>query len=157
MVTYRKRKWIPRSRNTPKGLFSNEYHIFLQIITEFPEELTSYGLTEENLLTALQQVGDSLSVDLKLTQTPSVRFYQSLHNLLKKKTFAGFTNKTLIGMLYLEIDTFLRAKGGRADNIYRFVENLSKVPPDQPVNYRIELATQNQNYESRNGTLSRNT
>lgn len=115
-------------------------HFLADQATEFPEELTSYGLTEENLLAALQQVGDGRSVDLKLTQTPTVRFYQSLHKLLKKKAFARFTNKTLIGKFYLEIDPFLRAKGGRADNIYRFVENMSKVPPDQPVNYRIELA-----------------
>ena len=58
---------------------------------------------------------------------------------MKKKPFARFTNKTLIGKFYLEIDPLLRAKGGCADNIYRFVENLSKAPPDQPVNYRMEL------------------
>ena len=33
---------------------------------------------------ALHHLGDGLSVDLKLTQTPAVCFYQSLHNLLKE-------------------------------------------------------------------------
>ena len=107
--------------------------------TEFPKELTDYGLTEESLLTALQKVCGGVPIDLELTQTLTVGFYRSLHN----RPFTRFTNKTLIGKFYLEIDPFLRAKGSRADNVYRFIENLSTtqhLPSDQPVNYKIEQA-----------------
>ena len=75
----------------------------------------------------------------RLTRIPVNGFYQSLHHFLKKGPCTCSANKSLISELYVAIDPYLKAKGGRPDNIYRFVENLAKLPAHHPVNYRAEL------------------
>ena len=75
----------------------------------------------------------------RLTRIPVNGFYQSLHHFLKKWPCTRSANKSLISELYVAIDPYLKAKGGRPDNIYRFVENLAKLPAHHPVNYRAEL------------------
>ncbi len=58
---------------------------------------------------------------------------------MTQKKFFGILTKTSIGNFYTQIDHFLKAKSTRADNIYRFVDSLAALPPDQLVNYRREL------------------
>ena len=52
---------------------------------------------------------------------PTIGFYRGLHHYLKQHFKA---TKTLIGKLYSGIDSNLKEKGSRPDNIYRFVERI---------------------------------
>ena len=49
---------------------------------------------------------------------PTISFYRALHHYLKQHF------KAAIGKLYCGIDSHLKEKGGRPDNIYRFVERI---------------------------------
>ena len=104
-------------------------------------ELKAYGLTEEVLLTVFRQACVGQSVCWKLTSIPAISFYQTLHKYLKKWPLTRTATNSTVAKFYVAIDPFLKAKGCRPDNTYRFIENLTKlqVPPDQPVNYRHEL------------------
>ena len=52
---------------------------------------------------------------------PIIGFYRALHCYLKQHFK---TSKTAIGKLYCGIDSYLRLKGSRPDNIYQFVERI---------------------------------
>lgn len=54
---------------------------------------------------------------------------------VKKWHVTRNATKTAIGLLYLSIDPNLREKGGRPDNIYRFIDKLSDKIPDIPMFY----------------------
>ncbi len=71
----------------------------------------------------------------KLTSIPTVGFYQALHGFLKQWPLTSKVSKRQIAVFYMSIDTKLRAKGSRPDNIYRFIDNLSKNPSDQVMYY----------------------
>ena len=60
-----------------------------------------------------------------LRTTPKAQFYQLLHSFLKKWTKTRQSTKILIGKLYLAIDENF---AGRPDNVYRYVDSLSKAP-----------------------------
>ena len=103
---------------------------------EYPEELRAHGLTEEVLLSTFQQIlSGAESVDWQLISTPTTHFYQSLHRYLKKWPVSSRSSKILIGKFYISIDAQLRAKASRPDNVYRFIERISKSKSDQFVDY----------------------
>lgn len=52
---------------------------------------------------------------------PTIGFYRALHHYLKQHFKA---TKTAIGKLYCGIDSNLKEKGSRLDNMYRFVERV---------------------------------
>ena len=102
----------------------------------FPEELVSYGLSEELLNETFCQACEGLPVGWQLKCIPKVGFYQVLHRVLKRWPLASRVNKCTIGEFYIAIDARLKAKGSRLDNIYRFIDNLSaKIPSDQVMQY----------------------
>ena len=103
---------------------------------KFPEELSLYGLTEELLASTFSQVlNNEKSLSWKLSSTPTVGFYHALHRYLKRWPTTSRTTKIAIGKFYIAIDPNLKAKGGRPDNIYRFIEKVSQSETDQLVNY----------------------
>ena len=92
----------------------------------FAQELLSYGLSEEVLTASFQQVCAGEPVGWKLTCIPTIGFYKALHRFLKQWPLSSKVTKCKIAEFYMAIDAKLRAKGGRPDNIYRFIENLTK-------------------------------
>ena len=66
---------------------------------------------------------------------PTVRFYRVLHHFLKQWPLTSKASKRTVAEFYLAIYSKLKAKGSRPDSIYRFVEGLSKLHPDQAVYY----------------------
>ena len=92
----------------------------------FPQELLSYGLSEEVLTASFQQVCAGEPVGWKLTCIPTIGFCKALHRFLKQWPLSSKVTKCKIAEFYMAIDAKLRAKGGRPDNIYRFIENLMK-------------------------------
>lgn len=109
--------------------------MYFSIELSFPEELLSYGLSEEVLKATFYQVCDGLPVSWKLTSIPTVGFYQELHCFLKHWPLTSKVSKHEIALFYMAIDAKLKAKGSRPDNIYRFIDNLSKIPSDQVMYY----------------------
>lgn len=112
--------------------------IFFYIDITFPEELLSYGLSEEILKTIFCQACNRQPVSWKLTSIPKVGFYQVLHSFLKKWPLTCKVSKREIALLYMAIDPKLNAKDSRADNTYRFIENLVKTPSDQVMYYGMQ-------------------
>ena len=68
------------------------------------------------------------------------------------KMFGEIATKTSIGRFYVAVDPAMKARKSRPDNIHRFVENLSKRPPQEPVNYKTEIA-QKRVYKSGTRTI----
>lgn len=101
----------------------------------YPEELVSCGLSEEVLEANVCQALGGQPVTWKLTSIPTVGFYQALHRFLKQWPLTSKVSKRQIALFYMSIDTKLKAKGSRPDNIYRLIENLSKDPSDQVMYY----------------------
>ena len=103
--------------------------------TPFPQELVSYGLSEELLQTTFRQVSAGEPASWQLMSIPNVGFYQSLHHFLKRWPLTRRASKRAVAEFYIAIDPKLSAKGSRPDSIYRFIEGLSNVHPDQAVYY----------------------
>ena len=101
----------------------------------FPQELVSHGLSEELLHTTLHQVCNEDPLNWHLTSVPTVGFYQALHSFLKRSPLTSKLSKHKIAEFYMAIDPKLKAKSSQPDNIYRFIENLSKIPPDETLYY----------------------
>ena len=101
----------------------------------FPQELVSHGLCEELLHITLRQVCNGDPLSWRLTSVPTVGFYQALHSFLKRSPLTSKLSKREIAEFYMAIDPKLKAKGSRPDNVYRFIENLSKIPPDETLYY----------------------
>ena len=95
--------------------------------------LYGYGLNEEILASVFHQV-QSGKEPLKwcLKGIPEIGFYQALHPFLKKWSVTHGTTKVAIGRLYVSIDNNLKENESRADNVYRFIERITK--SDQPSN-----------------------
>lgn len=83
--------------------------------------MIAHGLTEELLISSMSEIGAGNETVWSLTGIPTIGFYRTLHHYLKKHFKA---TKTTIGKLYCGIDSNLKEKGGRLDNIYRFVETI---------------------------------
>lgn len=100
-------------------------YIFIFIgsrITVFPQELTEQGLYQKTLSSTLEQLqAGCVDHSWKLHTTPNIGFYRKLHTYLKQQPNLS---KVLIGKFYCVIDGNLQKKGGRPDNIYRFVDTI---------------------------------
>ena len=100
----------------------------------FPVGLLKYGLDED-----VFQSANLPDIAWHLSSTPRVEFYRLLHPYLKRKHKTSAIS--MIGQFYINIDANLKKKGGRADNIYRFIENLvisKHLPSDAIVDYGFE-------------------
>lgn len=94
---------------------------------DFPQVLVAYGLSEELLAQLFEEVlSKKMPLSWCLNVMPNVDFYQTLHPYLKQWHVTCKASKTAIGKFYLAIDKFLLEKTDRADNAYRFIDNLSK-------------------------------
>ena len=103
---------------------------------EFPEELYNYGLDEALLKTVFRQVESGRgSLKWCLHGIPSKSFYKNLHQFLKKWPMTQCTTKVAIGQFYLAIDKNLQEKGGRPDNVYRFIDRIQVSDPDELMVY----------------------
>ena len=115
-------------------------HTYIYVPTghcTFPDILLAYGLTEELLSDIYHQVVERKKPSDKwqLQEIPNVGFYQQLHSFVKKWYLTCNATKATVGLVYLSIDSNLREKGGRPDNIYRFVDKLSDKKPAIPMPY----------------------
>ena len=99
----------------------------------FSHELISYGLCKELLHKTFCQVSAGEPTSWRLTCIPTVRFYQVPHHFLKRWPLTSEASKREVAEFYMAIDPKLNAKGSRPDSIYRFVEGLSRIHPDQTV------------------------
>ena len=103
---------------------------------EFPEELYNYGLDEALLKTVFRQVESGRgSLKWCLHGIPSKSFYKILHQFFKKWPMTQCTTKVAIGEFYLAIDKNLQEKGGRPDNVYRFIDRIQVSDPDELMVY----------------------
>ena len=103
----------------------------------FPEELHSYGLDEQTLVSVFQQVQKGKEpLVWSLKGILNNGFYQKLHPFLKKWSVTCGTTKVAIGKFYIAIDRNLRERS-RADNVYRFIERVAKSTqlPDEVMKY----------------------
>ena len=82
------------------------------------------------------QAGDT-SYSWQLNATPRIGFYRVLHTYLKKQPRI---TKVLIGRFYIAVDCNLKEKGSRPDNVYRYIDNItrSKRQSDEPMVYNIQ-------------------
>lgn len=88
----------------------------------YPDILTSYGLTKELLLSSMSEIeAGNATVWSLSSKIPTIGFYRALHCYLKQNFRS---TKTVIGKLYCSIDSHLKEKGGRPDNIHQFVERI---------------------------------
>ena len=76
-------------------------------------------MSEESVRTGSDHV-DSVWT---LCDTPTIGFDRRLHTYLKQQPNLS---KVLIGKLYSTIDSNFQEKASRADNTFRFVENVVK-------------------------------
>lgn len=88
---------------------------------EFPTELVQEGLSEKLLSSILKEMEAGSVSSWKLLSTPTIGFYRKLHNYLKRQSKLS---KSTVGRLYCLIDRNFQEKGGRPDNVYRFVDNI---------------------------------
>lgn len=133
--SYRQRIWEPRVRTAKKGgrlfgcVYIQQYRITTQLFTthsdtddSFPDDLIAYGLTDELLILSMSEIETGKATVWSLSgRIPTIGFYRALHHYLKQHFKA---TKTVIGKLYCGIDSNLKEKGSRPDNIYRFVESV---------------------------------
>ena len=103
----------------------------------FPDILLAHGLTEELLSDIYHQVAEKKQYSDKWAVAKNTkRWLLSTITFIYQKWYLTLNaTKTAIGVVYLSIDTNLREKGGRPDNIYRFVNNLSDKNPGIPMPY----------------------
>ena len=82
------------------------------------------------------QAGDT-SYSCRLNAIPCIGFYRALHTYLKKQPRI---TKVLIGRFYIAVDCKLKEKGSRPDNVYRYIDNItrSKRQSDEPMVYNIQ-------------------
>ena len=69
---------------------------------------------------------------------PKVGFYKALHPYIKKKYKLA---KVVSGKFYIDIDSNLKAKRSRPDNVYRFIEGVTTskhTSSDMPMDYGID-------------------
>lgn len=92
----------------------------------FPTELRDYGLSEERLQNVFIQALEGREPEWCLKGIPEIQFYRQLHPFLKKWPVSYRTSKQAIGKFYCTIDPNLKARGFRADNVYRFIEIISQ-------------------------------
>lgn len=105
----------------------------------FPEELIEQGLSEEVLFSTLSNLQTRSSSHFwEFIGIPSVGFYRALHTYLRRHLRIS---KVLIGRFYVTIDCNFQEKGGRPDNICRFVEQIiaSKRQSGEPMVYNIQV------------------
>ncbi len=72
--------------------------------------------------------GETQTTLWHLQTIPTVRFYQLLHQFLKKWTITRYRTKNFIGIFYIAIDDNFAGK--RPDNVFRHVDLLSKAGKD---------------------------
>lgn len=97
----------------------------------FPTKLHGYGLSEELLSSIVYQVlTEKHPLKWSLKGIPDIGLYQQLHPFLKKWSVTRDLTKISIGRFYIAIDSNLKRKGMRADNVYRLIDRISK--SDQP-------------------------
>lgn len=101
-----------------------QYFIFIG--PDFPKELCNYGLSEEVLAASFHAVQMGGKPKWYLRGIPNFAFYKSLHPFLKHWHVTESATKVAIGTFYIEIDVNMKQKGGRPDNIYRFVDKAVK-------------------------------
>ena len=126
---YKQKIRLPRIR-TP-GTLNNKHFTLYNVSSiafdlSFPEELTTYGLSEAMLnkvFTEVENYKRPLSWCVK--GIPYISFYQVLHQLLKKWPRFKSLTKSSIGRFYMAIDKNLQAKGCRPDNTYLFIEKVA--------------------------------
>ena len=126
---YKQKIRLPRIR-TP-GTLNNNYYLHFTLYNvssiafdlSFPEELTTYGLSEAMLnkvFTEVENYKRPLSWCVK-----GISFYQVLHQFLKRWPRSKSSTKSSIGRFYMAIDKNLQAKGCRPDNTYLFIEKVA--------------------------------
>ena len=111
---------------------SNHNTILLLLFTthvdtddSYPDDLIAHGLTNELLISSMSEIEAGKATVWSLSgRIPTIGFYRALHYHLKQHFKA---TKTAIGKLYCGIDSNLKEKGSRPDNIYRFVERVISI------------------------------
>lgn len=99
----------------------------------FPKKLHEYGLNEELLALLFNQfLNEKSPLKWHLNGIPNIGFYQELHPFLKKWSVTHDLTKITIGRFYIAIDSNLKKRCIRADNVYRLINNISL--SDQPSN-----------------------
>ena len=74
-----------------------------------------------------------LHLNWHLRGVPSKSVYHKLHEFLKRWPTTKHSTKGEIGKFYLAIDKNLQGKGGRPDNIYRFIERVTSATDSDEV------------------------
>ena len=71
-----------------------------------------------------------------------VGFYRELHPFLKKWSVSCGSSKITIGRFYIAIDSNLKLRGMRADNVYRLIDGVSysHCPSNTLMSYGIDTA-----------------
>lgn len=106
------------------------------IDTTFPAVLLKYGLSEQLLTACIDEVQAGKKPSWVLSGIPNTEFYQALHTFLKKWPKTCKSTKIAVAKFYLAIDKNLNERGGRLDNIYRFIERVSRLDPDKLMCYK---------------------
>uniref|UniRef100_A0A1X7T216 Uncharacterized protein n=1 Tax=Amphimedon queenslandica TaxID=400682 RepID=A0A1X7T216_AMPQE len=103
----------------------------------FPIKLQDYELNEDTLTALFDQVSSGeTELQWSLNEVvPTCGFYKNLHQFLKKWPLTRRMTKSDIGRFYMAIDDRLCHSGVRPDNVYRFIETISKHDEDAPVKY----------------------
>lgn len=155
LTSYRKRTWEPRIRNScaVQGIGVLRFQAVLQYLVSctfiadacpaFPKGLCGYGLSEKLLSTVFHQVLDQKEpLKWYLKGVPDIGFYHELHTFLKKWSVSCRSSKITIGRFYIAIDSNLKEKGMRADNVYRLIERVSnsRRPSNTLMSYGIDTA-----------------
>ena len=96
-------------------------------------------LTEELLTSTFHHVlAEKRSLPWQVKGVPSVGFYRAIHPYLKRQPQV---TKVAIGKFYIAIDSNFKEKGSRPDNVYRFIERITKSQQqsDKPMVYVKDL------------------
>ena len=88
----------------------------VEVDESYPDDLTAHGFTKELLISSMGEIkAGNIPVWSLHGRIPTIGFYRALHHYLKQHLKV---TKTTIGKLFCGIDSNLKEKGGRPDNIY---------------------------------------